>query len=91
MWATHPGTVAFHHHGCYRDATVHKVYNCFPDIICVTILGFVNPSLQGHGTTGEPQRNRKQMQSFIMQANVHRLASLMASHRKRAYRTYGAV
>jgi len=31
------------------------------------------------------------MQSLIMQANVHRLASLMASHQQRAYRTYGAI
>lgn len=70
---------------------LHRVCNYFPDIICVPIFGFVNASLQGHCTTSEPQCNRKQMQSLIMQANVHRLASLMASHRQRAYRTYGAV
>lgn len=60
-------------------------------MICVPIFGFVETSLRGHGTIGEPQCNRKQMQSLIMQANVHRLASLIASHRQRAYRTYGAV
>lgn len=31
------------------------------------------------------------MQSLIMQANVHRLASLTTGHRQRAHRTYGAV
>lgn len=52
---------------------------------------FVNASLWGRSAMGEPQCNRKQMQSLIMQANVHRLASLMASHRQHAHRTYGAV
>lgn len=45
----------------------------------------------GGVSPGEPQCNRKQMQSLIMQANVHRLACLMASHRQRAQRTYRAI
>lgn len=71
--------------------TLHRVCYYFPDIICVPIFGFLNAALWGQSTISEPQCNRKQMQSLIMQANVHRLASLMASHRQRAYRTYGAV
>lgn len=70
---------------------LHRVCNYLPDIISVPLSGFVNTSQQAHSTTSEPQCNRKQMQSLIMQANVHHLASLMASHRQRAYRTYGAV
>lgn len=77
---------------CLTKAAIKMLHcNYFPDIICVPIFGFVNASLRDHVTTGEPQCNRKQMQSLIMQANVHRLASLMASHRQRAYRTYGVV
>lgn len=68
---------------------LNRVCNNIPDIICVPI--FVIASLQGHSTTCEPQCNQKQMQTLIMQANVHRLASLIASHQQRAYRTYGAV
>lgn len=37
-----------------------------------------------------PRCNQEQMQSLIMQANVHHLVCLMASHRQRARRTYGA-
>ena len=70
---------------------LHRVCNYFPDIICVPIFGSENAALRGHSTTTEPQCNLKQMQSLIMQSNVYRLASLMASHRQRAYRTYGAV
>lgn len=70
---------------------LHRVCNYFPDIICAPLFGFVKTSLQGHSAIGEPRCNRKQMQSLIMQANVHRLASLIASHRQRACCTYGAV
>lgn len=70
---------------------LHRVCNYFPDIIYVPIFCFVNVSLWGRSAMGEPQCNRKQMQSLIMQANVHRLASLMASHQQCAHRAYGVV
>lgn len=80
-------------HFITRDAIemLHSVCNYFPDIICVPILGFVAVSLRALRAIGEPQCNGKQMHPLIMQANVHRLASLMAGHRQRAHRTHGAV
>lgn len=70
---------------------LHSVCDYFPARIYVPVLYFVNVSLWGQSAMGEPRCNREQMQSLIMQANVHRLACLMASHRQRAHRTYGAV
>lgn len=36
----------------------------------------------GQNATGDPRCNQEQMQSLIMQANVHHLVCLMASHRQ---------
>lgn len=60
-------------------------------MICVPIFGFVNAAPWCLSATGEPQCDWKQMQSLIMQSNVHHFASLMARHQQRAYRTYGAA
>lgn len=60
-------------------------------MICVPIFGFVTAAPRGPSATGEPRCNWKQMQSLIMQSNVHHFASLIARHQQRAYRTYGAV